>query len=298
MVRNRKQSRTADLVAGIIVVLVALGLLLAVLFAVDQWREHLAEAQQPTTTAPISTPAPTKPPAPTLMTNPFASDDFAYDTNGYMGCLTAEYLLGVDVSEYQKKINWEKVASSGVDFAMVRLGYRGWGAEGVLREDARGLDNLRGAKEAGLLVGVYFFSQAITVEEAVEEARFVLDLLNGQSLDLPIVFDWETVSSQDARTANMKRSTLNACAQAFCREIEAAGYQPMVYFNLDMSRWMFDLLALQEAGCDFWLAMYSDSLTYRYGVRMWQYTDSGKVSGIDGRVDMNLYFPELSRREE
>jgi GH25 family lysozyme M1 (1,4-beta-N-acetylmuramidase) len=117
-------------------------------------------------------------------------------------------------------------------------------------------------------------------------------MLDGRDLDMPVVYDWETVSSEDARTRDMDPKTLNACALAFCREIEAAGYEPMVYFNLDLAKRMFDLQAIQAAGYDFWLAMYSDQLNYAYRVRMWQYTSSGTVAGIRGNVDLNLYFPD------
>ena len=288
MARRGKGNNSADLVAGIIVLIVALGLMASVFFAMKQ-----CTAQLPAPTVPdATTAAPTEPPAPTIVPNPFTGNEFIYDENGYMTCLSAESWLGVDVSEHQGSIDWEKVARTDVKFAMVRLGYRGWGAEGVIREDTRGMENLSGAAEAGLQVGVYFFSQAISEEEAIEEARFLLQLLDGRELDMPVVFDWETVSSEDARTANMSKATLNACALAFCREIEAAGYDAMVYFNQDLARWKFDLLAIQQAGYDFWLAMYSDSLRYAYQVRMWQYTSDGSVPGIKGRVDMNLYFPQ------
>ena len=288
MARRGKGNNRAELVAGIIVLIVALGLMASVLFAMKQ-----CTAQLPTPTVPDATTAvPTEPPAPTIVPNPFTGDEFTYDENGYLSCMTAESWLGVDVSEHQGSIDWDKVAQADVKFAMVRLGYRGWGAEGVIREDSRGLENLSGAAEAGLQVGVYFFSQAISVKEAIEEARFLLQLLDGRELQMPVVFDWETVSSEEARTANMSKATLNACALAFCQEIEAAGYDAMVYFNLDMARWRFDLLAIQQAGYDFWLAMYSDSLRYAYKVRMWQYTSDGSVPGIKGRVDLNLYFPQ------
>lgn len=289
MAKGGKRNNNADLMAGIIVLIVALGLLAVVVFAMQQWTQVLPPPTvQPTTT---TTAAPTKPPSPTLAPNPLENNAFTYDENGYLTCLSAESWLGVDVSEHQGKIDWNQVAQTDVKFAMVRLAYRGWGSEGVIRADARGLENLDGAADAGLQVGVYFFSQAISVEEAIEEARFVLQLLDGRELDMPVVFDWETVSSEEARTANMKKATLNACALAFCQEIEAAGYDAMVYFNLDLARWKFDLLAIQQAGYDFWLAMYSDSLRYAYQVRMWQYTSEGSVSGIKGRVDLDLYFP-------
>ncbi len=286
MAKYGKRGNSADIVAGIIVLIVALGLLAVVLFAVNQWTENL-----PVPTAPPTFTTTTAPP-PTLRPNPFEKDAFTYDENGYLTCLTAKSWLGVDVSEHQGQINWEEVAQTDIRFAMVRLAYRGWGAEGMIREDQRGLENLDAAATAGLQVGVYFFSQAISVEEAIEEARFVLQLLDGRELDMPVVFDWETVSSEEARTANMNAATLNACALAFCREVEAAGYTPMVYFNLDLDKWGYDLLAIQQAGYDFWLAMYSNNFNYPHQVKMWQYTSDGAVPGIKGRVDLNLFFPK------
>lgn len=280
---KRKGAQKTDLIAGAIVVVMAILLMVAVMVSLRQCTASVPTLP-PETTAP--------PPAPTLAPNPHAPGDFAYDANGYITYLVGESWLGVDVSEHQGSIQWAKVATSDVRFAMVRLAYRGWGQEGVIRADARGLENLKGAMAADLAVGVYFFSQAISVEEAVEEARFVLALLDGCPMDLPVVFDWETVSSEDARTANVNAATLNACAQAFCREIEAAGYEAAVYFNLDFAKRMYDLLALQTQGYDFWLAMYADALTYGNRVQMWQYTDRGRVPGIAGNVDLNLYFPQ------
>lgn len=244
------------------------------------------------TEIPTMTTMPTAP-APTLVPNPYGPEDFAF-IDDYLTCLAGESWLGVDVSEYQGRIDWQAVAATRVKFAMVRMAFRGWGSEGKLHADSMAYDNLNGAREAGLQVGVYIFSQAITVEEAVEEAQFVLRMLDGQALDLPIVFDWETVSSEDARTADMDVETLNACAQAFCREIEAAGYEAMVYFNLDLARRMLELINLQEAGYDFWLAMYTETMGFAYQVRMWQYTSQGTVAGIQGKVDLNLYFPDVS----
>lgn len=290
MTRGGKGNNRADLVAGIIVLIVALGLIAAVFFAMKQCTAQLPTL--PALPSATTTVAPTEPPAPTIAPSPFTGEEFTYDENGYMTCLTAESWLGIDVSEHQGKIDWGKVAQSDVKFAMVRLGYRGWGTEGVIREDARGLENLSGAADAGLKVGVYFFSQAISVKEAVEEARFLLQLLDGRELDMPVVFDWETVSSEEARTANMDNGVLNACALAFCREMEAAGYDAVVYFNLDLAKNRYDLLGIQQAGHGFWLALYSDSLRYAYEVRMWQYTSDGSVPGIKGRVDLNLYFPQ------
>ena len=279
-----KRSGATELIAGVVTVLLAVVLTVGTMLALTNCTDYL------TPTAASSSPSSTQPPQPTLAASPYGPEDFAL-ADGYLTCLADESWLGVDVSEYQGIIDWETVATTPVKFAMVRMGFRGWGSEGKLQADSQGLSNLTGARDAGLQVGVYFFSQAISVEEAVEEARFLLNLLEGQSLDLPVVFDWEFVSSQDARTAKMDRKTLMACAQAFCQEIERAGYDAMVYFNLDMARRMLKLIDLQEAGCDFWIAMYNEKFQYAYRVRMWQYTDSGTVAGIKGKVDLNLYFP-------
>ena len=129
------------------------------------------------------------------------------------------------------------------------------------------------------------------MEEAREEARFVLDKLDGRQLSMPVVFDWEIAPSADARTANMSPELLNSCAIAFCEEIRAAGYVPMVYFNQDLAKRMFDLPLLQAQDYSFWLAMYRDTMNWPYEAQMWQYTQTGRVNGIDGDVDINLYFP-------
>ena len=223
-----------------------------------------------------------------LRPNPYTPEDFAIQ-DGYMTCLAGESWLGVDVSYHQGKIRWDQVADSGVRFAMLRLGHRAV-SDGVVRLDTRWEENYTGAREAGLPVGVYFYSQAISVEEAREEAAFVLDALDGRRLDFPVVFDWEIYSAA-GRNANMDPETVNACAIAFCEEIARAGYEPMVYFNLDLDNRFWDLELLQQQGYDFWLAMYRDTMNWPYEAAMWQYTDKGRVDGIDTPVALNLYFP-------
>lgn len=282
-----KKGKPFELIAGIITLLLAVTLTFATMLLVSRCTKAVSTAGS-ISNSPSGPTLP--PPAPTLVPNPYLTEDFVYE-DGYLTCLAADSWLGVDVSEHQGIIDWETVATTPVQFAMVRLGFRGWGSEGKIHADAQGIQNLTGAQEVGLQVGVYFFSQAISEEEAVEEARFLLQLLDGRELDLPVVFDWETVSSEDARTIHMDAKTLHACTLAFCRTIEEAGYDAMVYFNLDLGRRMFQLLKLQEEGYDFWLAMYSDKLNYAYRVQMWQYTSSGTVAGIQGKVDLNLYFP-------
>lgn len=285
----------SQLIAGLTAIALAVALMVGTVLCMKQ-----CTAEMPGPTVLETQPSSSAPSAgstgPTLAPNPYGPGDFAYD-NGYLTCLSGASLLGVDVSEYQGQINWQKVAQSDVDFAIIRLGFRAWGASGDLHTDAYALENLQGAAQAGLQIGVYFFSQAITEEEAEEEADMVLDMLAGMKLDLPVVFDWERVSASDARTAGMTSKQLNACAMAFCSKIEEAGYEAMVYFNQDMAKRMFDLQALQDAGFDFWLAMYTNSMTYPHKIAMWQYSDGGTVPGIEGNVDLNLYFLYFSHYE-
>jgi len=220
--------------------------------------------------------------------NPYGRLDFQYEGR-YLGCVKAGTVPGIDVSYYQGKIDWEKVKASGIEFAMIRVGYRGYGEEGKLVEDKLAFDNLKGALAADLQVGVYFFSQATNVEEALEEADFVLERIKKYDITLPVVFDWEYIS-EEARTANVDPRTLTDCYLAFCGKIEEAGYTPMAYFNSYQSRKMMYLTELEQY--PFWLALYSDRMTYPYRIEMWQYTDSGKVPGIEGNVDINLMFTE------
>ena len=240
---------------------------------------------------PLPTAAPEDPevpaePVPEPERNPYGRLDFQYEGR-YLGCIKAGTIPGVDVSYYQGDIDWEKVKESGIEFAIIRLGYRGYGQEGKLAEDKKAFENIEGALKAGLKVGVYFFSQAITVEEAREEADFVLERIAKYDITMPVVYDWEYISDE-ARTANMDRRTLTDCYIAFCEKLEAAGYTPMPYFNTYQSR---DLMYLTELeSWPFWLALYSDRMTFPYRVEMWQYTDSGRVPGIQGNVDLNLYF--------
>lgn len=234
-------------------------------------------------------PLPTEVPGETLPEpekNPYGQLDFQYE-GWYLGCIKAGTIPGVDVSYYQGEIDWEKVKESGIEFAMIRLGYRGYGEEGKLVEDKLAFRNIEGALDAGLQVGIYFFSQAITVEEAVEEAEFVLERIEKYHITMPVVYDWEYISAE-ARTANMDRRTLTDCYMAFCDKITEAGYTPMAYFNTYQSRQLMNLYELEDY--PFWLALYSDRMTYPYRVEMWQYTDSGRVPGIESPVDINLFF--------
>ena len=194
---------------------------------------------------------------------------------------------GVDVSENQHDIDWDAVAADGIDFAMVRLGYRG-ATEGNLYLDSGYWDNLDGARAAGLDCGVYFFSQARTVDEAVEEADYVLTYLNGTSLEYPIAFDSEVVVTSDGppRTSSLNGSEMTAIAKAFCDRVQEAGYRAMVYGNgKDMARYADEDIA----GYPVWWAEYDSSYPdHDLDITMWQYSNAGEVAGIPAAVDLNI----------
>ena len=219
--------------------------------------------------------------------NVFTPEDFGYDGD-YLTCLTDTSILGTDVSSYQKEIDWEQVKAAGFEFVMIRAGYRGYGASGKLMEDKRAQENYSGAKAAGLQVGAYFFSQAISTEEAEEEAEFAMEIIKDWELDMPLVFDWECLK-ENYRTVDVDARTLTDCAKVFCDRVQAEGYVPMVYFNPSQSR--NDMYLAELTSYDFWLAMYSENMNYAYKVDMWQYTNKGKIPGIQGNADINLYFP-------
>ena len=236
-----------------------------------------------------TTEATTLPPPPA---NVFDPADFVYDEDGYLTCTAGPYERGIDVSAYQGKIDWQQVADAGFTFVIIRVAGRGWGSTGNLYDDKMAQENYEGAKQAGLKVGGYFFSQAITPEEAVEEARYLLEKTAHWELDMPLVYDWERIVTNDPdshpRTEGLDQQTLTDCIIAFCDEIKGAGKEPMVYFNPNHAEEMFHIA--QVTDYPFWLAMYTDWMTYPYKFNMWQYTNQGSVPGIKGKVDINLLF--------
>lgn len=224
---------------------------------------------------------------PQQTTAPTVADlEFIRDDNGFLACTTQLSVPGIDVSHHQGTIRWEEVRDAGVEFAIIRLGYRK-SKDGTLHEDEQARRNLAQAKAAGLKIGAYLFSQAVNEDEAAQEAAFALEILGDTELDLPLVFDWEQVSDS-TRTTDVSAETLMGCVRRFCGDVERAGYKPMVYFNQDLARTRLDL---QELEYPFWLAMYSEDLRFDYPVQCWQYTDQGRIPGIDEYVDIDLYFP-------
>ena len=160
--------------------------------------------------------------------------------------------------------------------------------EGGLFLDQTFEKNLRGALDAGLEVGVYFFSQAITPEEAEEEADYILEVLDGQALTFPVAFDWEPITGDEARTDGLDGETMTRCAAAFCKRIENAGYRPAVYFNQTQGYLHYDLRELTDY--ELWLAEYGTVPDFYYHFDLWQYSHTGRVDGIQGDVDMDLAF--------
>ena len=226
--------------------------------------------------------------APTaLAPNPYKPEDFGYK-NGYLTCLAGPSVLGLDVSSHQGSIDWQQVKEAGFSFVMIRVGYRGY-EDGQLHLDTFAQSNYAGAKEAGLQVGAYFFSQATNTAEALEEAELLLSQIHSWELDMPVVYDWEYISPE-ARTGHITSDTLLSCTTAFLEKVEQAGHRPMVYFNPNHAQTLLDLEAVKEY--PFWLALYSDRMTFDHRVDMWQYTQEGSVPGIEGPVDIDLWFPE------
>ncbi|MBQ9165742.1 MAG: hypothetical protein IJX71_02260, partial [Oscillospiraceae bacterium] len=233
-----------------------------------------------------------------------ASTSYTHNSrfNGY------EISKGIDVSRWNVPvtgandtpvpINWNKVKASGIDFVFIRCGYRGTG-NGKLNKDIRFDLNMKGALEAGLEVGVYIYSQAITEKEAIAEANYALEMCKGYDFNLPIVIDYEYYTSGRLLNANLSKSQRTNICKAFCKTVEAANRSAMVYANKSML--VDDMYGQQiaDAGYEVWLAQWISSTTYSNTYTYWQYTDAGKVSGISGYVDMNFRYklPEANITE-
>lgn len=194
---------------------------------------------------------------------------------------------GIDVSKYQDKIDWEKVASDEVEYAFIRLGIRGY-TEGDIIEDETFEDNIKGALKNDIAVGVYFFTQALSEEEAEEEAAYVIESIAPYQVKYPIVLDVESVTSTKARGNDLTREERTQYCIAFCEKIKEAGYTPMIYGNLKTFTLLLNIEELEDY--DKWFAYYDESYYFPYDFKIWQYTNKGKVAGIKGDVDLNISF--------
>ena len=212
-----------------------------------------------------------------------------YDMNSE----TKKSWRGIDVSAYQEDIDWEAVANSGVDFAFIRLCYRGY-TEGSLVRDVYFDRNVQGAIENGIGVGVYFVTQAITVEEAKEEARYVLENIKYYDVTWPLVYDIEGHSSTEARANKISLEKNTEQIVAFCETIKEAGYTPMVYSN---TKWFVSKIDMSQIkDYDIWYAYYKDSVYFPYNFQIWQHSCTGRVNGISGDVDLNISFVNYGER--
>lgn len=210
--------------------------------------------------------------------------EMEYQVNGEV-----KSLKGIDLSRYQGEIDWSRVAGDGVDYAMIRVGIRGYGTGEIVIDDT--LDaNMTGATYNGIDIGAYFFTQAISEAEAIEEAEAVITALAPYNVTYPIAIDVEDVNDSAARTANLTAAQRTDYVIAFCERLKEAGYTPMIYGNLKTYCDMLEMERLNEY--EKWFAFYDTYVYFPYEIGMWQYTDSGSVNGIEGKVDLNITFSD------
>lgn len=217
--------------------------------------------------------------------NILESGEFQYLTDGQV--ISHK---GIDVSSHQGNIDWNLVAQDGVEFAIIRVGYRGYGSEGRLVVDEKFEDNIKGAKAAGIKVGVYFFSQAINETELLEEANLVLEQIAPYSIECPVVYDVEKTSAAGRMNAISVEDRTHL-TQLFCQTIENSGYKPMIYHNTEMGALLINIAELENY--DKWYASYNDQMFYPYEYKIWQYSDKGKIQGISTDVDLNISFAPI-----
>lgn len=194
--------------------------------------------------------------------------------------------FGIDVSKWNKEIDWNKAAQSGVEYAIIRVGYRG-SSSGALVEDPYFRKNIEGAQKAGIKVGLYFFTQAVSEVEAVEEASMALSLCAEDKVTYPIFIDTEGAGG-NGRADALDKETRTAVCAAFCETIRSAGYDAGVYASRN---WYYRNLNTEELErYVIWLAEYRETPEYTGTYHMWQYTSNGSIEGIEGRVDMDLSY--------
>lgn len=198
---------------------------------------------------------------------------------------------GVDVSKHNGNIDWNKVKEAGMEFAFIRIVYRGYGTKGTLLQDERAIENLKNAKAAGLKVGAYVFSQSLNETETLEEAEFAVKILNDNNiiLDLPLVYDPETIRTDIARTDYTTGETFTNNSIVFCEYVKSKGITPAIYSNMVWEDYYFDMSKLKDY--EIWYADYEDFPQTPYRYTYWQFSERGKVSGITddgGYVDLNI----------
>lgn len=209
-------------------------------------------------------------------------------TATYMEGTEKEAKKGVDVSTFQGDIDWKKVKKSGMEFAIIRLGFRGY-ESGKIVLDSKFEDNIEGSLKAGLDTGVYFFTEALNEKEAIEEADFVIENLKEYKINMPVVIDVEeSANTEKTRTRDLTVDQRTKNVIAFCEHIKKAGYDVMIYGNLKSFMIMMNIEELEEY--DKWFAYYRYPFHFPYKIKMWQYTAYERIDGIDGKADVNLMF--------
>lgn len=201
--------------------------------------------------------------------------------------------VGIDISSHNGNIDWKKVKASGVDYVILRVGFRGYGEAGTLKLDANFEKNIKGATAAGLDVGVYFYSQAITVQEALEEASVTVKYIKNYKIKYPVYFDTEFSGGRADKLSKSQRTEL---AVAFCEAVKKEGYTPGVYAS---KSFFYDNLVFSKLqGYEIWLAHYTSQTDFKYNYRMWQYTSKGTVGGISGNVDVNISYYDYAAKSD
>ena len=197
---------------------------------------------------------------------------------------------GIDVSKFQGRIDWNAVAADGVQFAFIRVGNRGYGGGTILDDDSF-KRNIEGATKAGIKVGVYFYTQALNETELMEEVNYVLEKIAPYQVECPVVYDVEMVGGEGGRMNVLTAEERTHLTKLFCDSIQAAGYKPMIYMNLEMAALRLNLEELEQY--DKWFAYYNPELYFPYDYTVWQYSENGTVAGIEGAVDMNISFKPI-----
>ncbi len=199
---------------------------------------------------------------------------------------------GIDVSSHQKEVDWESVKEAGIEFAIIRVAYRGYGSAGNLELDDYFEKNVKGATKVGIPFGVYIYSAAVNEAEAIEEANLVLSAIKGYKFDYPVIYD---VELYEKRCENVSRKQFTNNTIAFLETIKAAGYKAMYYTNRNFIKNYLEYERLKNY--DLWLAVYSNSAddtpVRNYNYKIWQYSQTGKINGIKGNVDLNIQIKDV-----
>ncbi len=201
--------------------------------------------------------------------------------------------VGTDISKYQDYVDFVKLKKSGIDFVMIRVGARGYGS-GQLVLDEYFADNIKRATDAGLEIGVYFFSQAINEAEAIEEANMVLENIKDYKITYPVAFDMEYIANDTARIDNLSKSEKTTIAKAFLDTVQNAGYKPMIYGDKE---WLIKHVDMSKlTAYDVWLSQEEDIPDYPYKFTMWQYKTDAAIDGIAGYANLNISFIDYSEK--